>query len=126
MSDSTGPHDSSHNRRHDRVRLELEIAFETETNFYWSRTENVSETGLFVATHQIMPIGTGMDLLMLVPDGAEPILASGVVRWLRFHKDGSTLAPGMGIQFGQLSERDSERIRKFMTRRPPLIVDPSK
>jgi uncharacterized protein (TIGR02266 family) len=103
--------------------LEIEVAFDTDTNFYWSLTENLSEAGLFIATHRVMPVGTVVELVMMVPDGCEPILAEGIVRWHRLYVDTSDLSPGMGVQFEPLAERDAARIRNFMAHREPLLFD---
>ena len=46
---------SSDLRRYPRHDVELEVTMESESNFYMGLTENLSEGGIFIATHMLKP-----------------------------------------------------------------------
>lgn len=101
-----------------RVQLEADVSLYSPTTFWAGIAEDISEGGLFVATYQLEPIGTVMDLRFELPSG-EAVAVRGVVRWLREVMDEGT--PGMGLQFQDLSERDLQIIQSFVKHRPPLL-----
>lgn len=108
-------------RQNTRVALCVEVGFLSESNFYAGFTEDISEGGLFVATHLLKDLGTELTLKFTLPDTLE-ITAVGVVRWLRDPHDAhSDAVPGMGIQLRDLSPKDLEVIREFIAVREPLF-----
>jgi uncharacterized protein (TIGR02266 family) len=114
---------SSHEERRTspRVDLQVGVGFASDTNFYAGFTQDISEGGLFVATHAIKKPGTRLTLSFALPDGHE-ITAAGVVCWIRDpHEPSEDAAPGMGIRFETLSEPDIEAIRRFIAVREPLF-----
>ena len=103
-----------------RQAIEIEVGISSQSNFYVGFTENLSASGVFVATYAAKPIGARVDVVLGFPDG-EPIKLSGVVRWLR---EASTDGwPGMGVQFETLAPDEETRIRKFLSLRDPLFYD---
>ncbi|HKQ68354.1 MAG TPA: TIGR02266 family protein [Polyangiaceae bacterium] len=110
-------------RAHARHDVELEVTLESETNFYQGLTENLSEGGLFIATHLVRPLGTSIEVSLKLPNLAEPIRAVGTVRWIREYSDTSDTSPGMGVRFEQIEPEQQERIREFVAARPPLFHD---
>lgn len=115
---------SGANRRTaERVSVATEVGVYSDSNFYTGFTEDVSEGGLFVATYDLQPIGTRIELEFGLPGGAEFKLV-GVVRWLRdpiMAEDG--MFPGMGVQFVELTEEDKALISEFVGTREPLFYD---
>lgn len=110
-------------RRSPRVTLETEITIESESNFYTGFTEDISDGGLFLATYQLRPIGSEIEVSFTLPDG-HTVHASGLVRWLRDPRDYNRDAPpGMGIQFHGLSDQDRAAILEFIRSRSPLFYD---
>ncbi len=110
----------SDRRGTDRVMLEVDVGFVTESNFYAGLSMDVSAGGVFVATYQARPAGTPVVLSFLLPDG-HAVTTPGVVRWVRESAgDGS---PGMGVAFADLATRDLEAIQAFCKRRQPLYYD---
>lgn len=106
-----------------RVELNVGVGFRSDTNFYTGFTCDVSDGGLFVATHMLQPIGTSLTLTFALPTGHE-IVTQGVVRWLRDPRDESGDAvPGMGVQFENLSDLDEHAIHEFMALREPLFYE---
>jgi uncharacterized protein (TIGR02266 family) len=105
-----------------RLDVSLMVSVDSESNFYVGFTENLSDGGVFVATHAPRPIGCSVDLLVALPDQA-PIRAKGTVAWLREYAETIDAAPGMGIRFDQISPEDVKRILEFGRARPPMFFD---
>jgi uncharacterized protein (TIGR02266 family) len=110
-------------RHYPRHNVELEVTMESETNFYMGLTENLSEGGLFIATHVLKTLGTRVEVSFKLPDMAEPIKVTGTVRWLREFSPTSDTSPGMGVRFEHLSAEHTEQIRRFLAARDPLFHD---
>lgn len=110
-------------RRHDRAELNVEVSLEGDHNFFVGFGENISEGGLFVATHSLREIGSIIRLTFHLPDRAVPIEVEAVVRWLRLFNETSDVPPGLGLQFVDLSDEDAQAIRAFVARRAPLFWD---
>jgi uncharacterized protein (TIGR02266 family) len=93
---------------------------------------NISEGGIFIATAQVLEVGTAITVEFTIPTSPRPIRVSGEVRWVRTGSatsmfggpdDDYELAPGIGIQFQQLGRQDEEAIRKFIQTREPEFFD---
>ena len=122
-----GPPDASEKganlRRHARRAVEIEITLESESQFYSGFSENLSEGGIFVATHLLRPIGARIEVVFTLPRVAKPIRIEGAVRWVREHTETSEAPPGIGIEFATVRKEDLEAIRRFCTARSPLFFD---
>lgn len=94
----------------------------TEHNFYAGFTQDISEGGLFVATHEFLPIGSHVDLELELP-GGHKLQVRGVVKWVRDPRDPGETIPGMGIQFEELAKADREAVNEFMSSREPMFWD---
>ena len=114
---------SENRRRQDRFSVELEISLETEHNFYAGFVENLSNAGLFIATHVVRPIGSHVEFSIVIGDDAEPIKGLGEVRWIRQFSDTSDAHPGMGLRFLELSPEGRKRIEQFLVGREPIFYD---
>ncbi len=106
--------------RHD---VEIEVSLESESNFYLGLTENLSEGGLFIATHLLKPMGTEIEVSFKLPHMAEPIKAIGIVRWICVYSETSDTMPGMGVRFERIAPEQVEQIRQFLAARAPLFYD---
>ncbi|HLV22896.1 MAG TPA: TIGR02266 family protein [Polyangiaceae bacterium] len=112
-------------RRHPRFQIELGITLESASHFWKGRTTNLSEGGVFVATTELKPIGTEVELTITLPD-QRPVWVRGVVRWIRDTPLGNTTPLGMGIQFKLISDASLAKVRWFLTQRPALHFDEPK
>jgi uncharacterized protein (TIGR02266 family) len=110
-------------RAHPRHDVELEVSLESESNFYMGLTENLSEGGLFIATHVVRPIGTKVEVSFKLPHVADAIKVMGVVRWTREYSETSDTSPGMGVRFEQIAQKQVDQIREFLAARAPLFYD---
>ena len=120
----SGPvHAAEARRAHPRHDVELDVSLESESNFYMGLTENLSEGGLFIATHVVKPIGTTVEVSFKLPHVEGAIMAVGVVRWTREYSETSDTSPGMGVRFERIAPEHVEQIREFLAARAPLFYD---
>ncbi|MEM1032282.1 MAG: TIGR02266 family protein [Myxococcota bacterium] len=110
-------------RRHARYRVELDVDFGTEHNFYSGFIENLSAGGVFIATHQVRPIGSLVQFSIQMPTRNRPVRGFGEVRWVREYNEDTGTQPGMGLRFVEISHDDNELIRNFVERRDPIFFD---
>jgi uncharacterized protein (TIGR02266 family) len=117
------PRGADARRVHSRRDVELEVTLESESNFYLGFTENLSEGGLFIATHNLRPIGSTVEVTLKLPNVSEAIKAVGTVRWTREFSETSDTSPGMGVRFEQIEPQQAAQIRDFLNQRAPLFYD---
>ncbi len=104
-----------------RVALCAEISLGSDHNFFTGFTNDISDGGVFVATVNLMPIGTQVDLAFSLPGGPR-IEGKGEVRWVREFDDRNPDAfPGMGIRFTDLPLPDVTAIHGFTQQREPMF-----
>ncbi|MDP1822043.1 MAG: TIGR02266 family protein [Archangium sp.] len=104
-----------------RVKMQAAVDFTSDNNFFNGFSANISDGGLFVATVNLLPLGTEVDLSFSLPSG-ERIEARGVVQWVREVNDKLPDAfPGMGVQFAQLNPTAQSAISQFLVQRDPLF-----
>ncbi len=106
-----------------RVKIEANIGATTESNFYVGFSGEVSNGGVFLATYEVLKLGTHVRALVTLPGNFE-FEVDGWVRFVRDPMDLNTEAdPGMGIQFEQLSADARELVLRFIRKRAPLFFD---
>ena len=110
-------------REHNRFRVDLDVTVTSEHNFYAGFVENLSVGGIFIATHQLKPVGERVEFSVHLPGRDEAILGSGEVRWIRVYSDSSNVPPGMGIRFDSLDQTARANIEEFLAQREPLFYD---
>jgi len=110
------------NRETHRVSIELEVTTQGQHNFFHGMTEDISQGGLFVATTQLYPIGTLVEIVLRLDGNALHITADVV--WLRdvARSDGDT-PRGMGLRFSSVPEEDLQKIRHFLHKKEPLFFE---
>lgn len=108
-------------RQSPRVKMQAAVDFHSDNNFFNGFSANISDGGLFVATVNLVPLGTEVDLSFSLPSG-ERIEAKGVVRWVREVNDKLPDAfPGLGVQFSSLKPEAQQAIDSFLAQRDPLF-----
>jgi uncharacterized protein (TIGR02266 family) len=126
----SGPVPADDRREHPRYALSLAITMRGENNFYAGLSENISETGVFIATSHVLAIGTPVVLSFTLPSSDQPISVVGRVQWLRgpnamanaennFGGDVAGVKPGMGVCFSEVDPKAVRAIRSFMLLRLP-------
>lgn len=117
-------HPATDNRRaHARYRVELDVTFSSDHNFYMGLAENLSEGGLFVATHTLKSVGSLMEIEVKLPGREGSLRVVGEVRWVRTYNETSDVPPGMGIRFRDLDAESQTVISSFLEQRDPLFFD---
>jgi uncharacterized protein (TIGR02266 family) len=111
-------------RTHARARLKVQVDFESDHNFFTGFSSDISEGGLFVATFNVQPLGSQVEVAFALPTG-EHVMARGSVKWVRDSREmaGSDTPPGMGIQFERLPDEAREAVHRFITQRDPIFYD---
>lgn len=108
-------------RQRPRVRMQAAVDVQSDDNFFNGFSSNISDGGLFVATVNLVPLGTEVDLSFTLPSGAR-IETKGVVRWVREVNDKLPEAfPGLGVQFKELDPAALQAIEAFLAEREPLF-----
>jgi uncharacterized protein (TIGR02266 family) len=114
----------SQDRERARYGVDCTVTIDSEHNFYAGLAQNLSEGGIFIATHIVHPIGTKFNLSIHLDDGLPGVVRGvGEVRWIRAAELGSDQPAGLGIQFLELDEGGDERIATFLRRRRPMMMD---
>lgn len=109
-------------RRHDRQVIELHLVYTSSELEIEALSRDLSESGVFVCSQVLDPIGTECQLTILV-DGGPPIDVAGVVRRVVERPiDGDPI--GLGVEFVNLGEPQRSWIRTTIERMDALDVRP--
>jgi uncharacterized protein (TIGR02266 family) len=101
----------------------VEVAHDSETNFFTDLSSEITRGGLFVATYDILRTGTPLNVHLSLPCGRSFPL-QGSVSWVREYENcAEGASPGMGITFQQLSSELKAAVNRYMTVRPPLLFE---
>ncbi len=119
--DASSPTTEHDRRQAPRISLEVEIGVYSDSNFYEGFSQDISEGGLFVATHNLRSVGTVVDLEFVLPGGHE-VRVQGEVRWVKDPLN-SDSQPGVGVQFVGLEDEDKQAIQEFISNREPIFHD---
>jgi uncharacterized protein (TIGR02266 family) len=111
----------THARNAPRIDLEVEITFESEHNFYTGFTHNISSGGLFIACHNLRPVGSSLRVRFVLPGLHGPVEADAFVRWVR--EVGDPDQNGMGVQFEHLPVAVKAAIDRFILQRDSIFFD---
>jgi uncharacterized protein (TIGR02266 family) len=107
-------------RAHARYAVELDVNLGSDRDSYQGFVENLSTSGLFVATHLVNPVGSSIELCIHLPEG-ELLRGIGEVRWIRDFDEANDMPPGMGIRFMNLAPGAEDAIERFLSRRESLF-----
>lgn len=108
-------------RHSQRVQMQAQVDLSSDNNFFNGFSSNISDGGLFVATVNLLPIGTDIDLTFTLPSG-QKVTAHGQVRWVRVVDDRHPESfPGLGIQFTRLDAEAQDAINEFVASREPMF-----
>ncbi|MBS2027628.1 MAG: TIGR02266 family protein [Deltaproteobacteria bacterium] len=108
-------------RTHARTRFEAKVDFESDHNFFTGFSSDISEGGLFIATVNLLPIGSRVDVTFSIGEGPS-VSVTGTVRWMREILDDAAVMPGIGVQFDALPENVRSGIHQFIGARDPLFM----
>jgi hypothetical protein len=101
-------------RRHDRAPIELHLVYSSEELEIEAMSRDLSESGVFVCSQVLDPIGTACELTILV-DGGPPLGVKGVVRRVVERPiNGDPI--GLGVEFVDLADNQLAWIRTVIAR----------
>ena len=123
---SIDPAENRAPRRGVEMSLSFEIVLDSESehNFYTGLTDNISEGGVFIATTQILDIGTKIKFPLALPSMLEPEEVEGIVRWVRREgRADSNVPSGIGIQFIKISDKFKARINQYIQSSDTIFYD---
>jgi uncharacterized protein (TIGR02266 family) len=115
--------DEANSRSSRRFPFEISLDIVSEHNFYAGLSLNISEGGLFVATHQEYPVGTKLEIRLLLPSDEEPTAIMTEVRWVRPHNENADGSAGMGLRFVDLAPDVLLKVQRFVKNRDPLYYE---
>jgi hypothetical protein len=105
-------------------RLESEVGVHSETNFYTDFLGDIrNHGGIFVATFQVLPVGSACEVLLTFPGNLTAEMR-GVVRWKREgNQPGASISasPGLGIEITHANADAWNLIERFMRKREPIM-----
>jgi uncharacterized protein (TIGR02266 family) len=110
-------------RAFERLNVEVEVDVWSDHNFYTGFSTNISEGGLFVATHVLKPVGTVLEIRFTLPSDPTWIVALADVRWVRTMNERSDAPPGLGMRFVRIDELALRRVSAFIRAREPLFYE---
>ncbi|MEO6418862.1 MAG: PilZ domain-containing protein [Polyangiaceae bacterium] len=99
-----------------RIGCSIDVRLTRGTDFFAGISTNVSEGGVFVATHGELEIGAELSLELTVSTGR--VYARGVVLWQRGASPYGP--PGLGVAFMRLSQEAANTLHAFCMECAPL------
>ena len=112
-------------RAGDRAVLQADILCERDDGlFFTGFADNISEGGVFIATHTLHELGEHIAVQLTLPGGGR-IAAMGEVRWVRLYRETSDARPGVGLRFIDLSASGAALIADFVAQHGSLFWDDS-
>jgi len=103
--------------------IDVAVDHFSDTNFFSGISYDIHSIGLFVATYNILQVGTALNVRVALP-GRTSFQMKGTVSWVReLDNCAEDVSPGMGITFEKLSREPSRAIRRFMDERQPLLFE---
>ncbi len=117
------PRPRSHTHRAPRAQLAVKVGMEHGNAFFTGFSGNISSGGLFVATHNLLDLGSQLELFFEMPDGHE-VAVVGEVRWVReYNPDATDAPPGMGLRFLNLSHDDQILVDRYIANHETIFYD---
>jgi uncharacterized protein (TIGR02266 family) len=111
-------------RKSPRYAVAVEVTFDSEHNFVTGLTQDLSRSGLFVATQSLCPIGERVQVKLTLPTSPTPIDALTEVRWVRTRDvPGGGGRAGLGLMFLQMSPQGKEAVKAFLQQRESIFFD---
>ena len=98
-----------------RVPKALSLSYKDRQSFIQAYTGNISEGGLSLKTDTPLSPGKKIMLNLQLPEGGEGLKINGVVKWARKKEEATPSRPaGMGVQFGEMSNKDREKLILYL------------
>ncbi len=106
-------------RKNPRVEIELSVFFsvsaELPHNFFTGIMLDISTGGIFLATDQLLPVGTKLHLSFLME--TRRVEGHAEVCWIQAAEPG--VEPGVGLRFLDISAEDRDLIEFYIRQKKP-------
>jgi CRP/FNR family cyclic AMP-dependent transcriptional regulator len=100
-----------------RVQKTLSLTYKDNMAFVRAYLGNISTGGIFIKTDKPLPQGEQFLLRMQLPELPDPLKISCEVVWARGPAQVSSREPaGMGVKFIEMSKKDSESLKHYVSR----------
>lgn len=97
-----------------RVLVKLDLTLDTGRDLFVAQTENISTSGMFVATHRRYPLGSQARFEMSLPGERPPVRGTATITR---HSRPDEGRQGMGLRYENFkSENDLERLCDYLAR----------
>lgn len=109
VSEKMGPHSNLERRRNQRIPTPngMWVSWKLGKYSITSRVEDFNVTGAFIASHEAVPVGTGLELHFSLAEGQ--IQVPAIVR-------NTSPGRGMGVEFVSMGAEEFEILLKAMKR----------
>ncbi len=97
-----------------RVPVRVRVTAKSHSNFFTGFERQVATGGVFVATKDVLPVGSLVILSLSIGQGATVVPVEGTVAWVRERFMGLGLPTGMGIRFTNLDPRVALQLQRFV------------
>ncbi len=107
-------------RRFKRLGMDINVYYrksegEPEKNpLYSGLAGNISGAGLFLRGINVLPVGTKIDLDIVIAETNKSISLKAMVIWIADKQLQPEFFPGMGIQFLDISQKTQEKLLSFI------------
>jgi uncharacterized protein (TIGR02266 family) len=106
-----------------RLTVDLLVGACTEHNFWTGLARNLARGGVFVATHNVAPVGTLVELKLTIAGEEVPTPVLAQIRSIVPYS-GEDIPPGWILQFVDIDAAAIAMIRSFVANvRSPLFFD---
>jgi uncharacterized protein (TIGR02266 family) len=96
-------------------RVSVNVEFASRDKFIREYVTNISKTGMFIATHEPLPVGTKINLKFTVMIDGKPEVVEGEGEVVRVLREGMRARKaGMGVAFTSLNELSAKLIEKLL------------
>ncbi len=107
-------------RRFKRLGMDISIYYRKsegepkENPMYSGLAGNISGAGLFLRGINILPVGTKIDLDIVIPETKKSISAKAMIIWIADKQLQPEFFPGMGLQFLNINQKTQENLISFI------------
>lgn len=106
------------------VALRIRLRYREVDQFISKFAVNISRGGMFLSSRNPKPVGTELAFEMRLADDSPVIEGKGVVRWIsEYDREAPNDPHGMGIEFGELSDRSVALLDRIIEHRRSLGHD---
>jgi len=102
----------------------INIKKDVDTNFFTGFDGSISSGGLFIATYNIHPLGTTLEINVSGLPSGRILTGIAEVTWIREHNDTlPDVFPGMGVIFKNLNESAKKEIDYYLSEHDSIFYE---